>query len=186
MHIFRYLPQTALPHHLREAQALMDSLYNVLKTNPDADFKTLVDQYSDDKAESWISWLQTPQEFEEVAFSLKDGEYSQPFFTPKGLHIVKVTGRRELSPFEQIRDRLIRKLSHRPGADKGTEILVNKLKESYRYTPDKAAMEELLSQGKTSRTLFTLDGKNFTGKDFERFAAAHPMGGQRGSWMLLW
>ena len=41
MHIFRYLPQTALPHHLREAQALMDSLYNVLKTNPDADFKTL-------------------------------------------------------------------------------------------------------------------------------------------------
>lgn len=179
MHIFRYLPQTALPHHLREAQALMDSLYNVLKTNPDTDFKTLVDQYSDDKAESWISWLQTPQEFEEVAFSLKDGEYSQPFFTPKGLHIVKVTGRRELPPFEQIRDRLIRKLSHRPGADKGTEILVNKLKESYRYTPDKAAMEELLFQGKTSRTLFTLDGKNFTGKDFERFAAAHPMGTKR-------
>ena len=30
MRIFRYLPQTALPHHLWEAQILMDSLYSCL------------------------------------------------------------------------------------------------------------------------------------------------------------
>lgn len=40
-------------------------------------------------------------------------------------------------------------------------------------------MEELLASGRTSRTLFTLDGKSFTGKDFERFADAHPMGIKR-------
>ena len=76
MRIFRYLPQTALPHHLREAQNLMDSLYHVLEAHPDIDFKTLVNKYSDDKKEFWMGWLQTSQEFEEVAFSLKDGEYS--------------------------------------------------------------------------------------------------------------
>lgn len=106
-------------------------------------------------------------------------------FTPKGLHIVKVTGRRELPPFEQIRDRLIRKLSHRPGADKGTEILVNKLKESYRYTPDKAAMEELLSQGKTSRTLLRWTVKTLQGRTLSGLPLPIPWG-QRGSWMLLW
>lgn len=83
MRIFRYLPQTALPHHLREAQNLMDSLYHVLEAHPDIDFKTLVNKYSDDKKEFWMGWLQTSQEFEEVAFSLKDGEYSKPFLHPR-------------------------------------------------------------------------------------------------------
>ena len=35
--------------------------------------------------------------------------------------------------------------------------------------------------GRTSRTLFTLDGKSFTRKDFERFADARPMGIKRQS-----
>ncbi|EYA37327.1 PPIC-type PPIASE domain protein [Bacteroides fragilis str. 20793-3] len=179
MRIFRYLPQIALPHHLREAQILMDSLYHVLETHPDIDFRTLVNKYSDDKKEFWMGWLQTSQEFEEVAFSLKDGEYSKPFFTPKGIQIIKVTGRREIPPFEQIRGELIHKLSRRPGTDKEIELWVNKLKSTCQYTPDKAGMEELLALGRTSRTLFTLDGKSFTGKDFERFADAHPMGIKR-------
>lgn len=179
MRIFRYLPQTALPHHLREAQILMDSLYHVLETHPDIDFRTLVNKYSDDKKEFWMGWLQTSQEFEEVAFSLKDGEYSKPFFTPKGIQIIKVTGRREIPPFEQIRGELIHKLSRRPGTDKEIELWVNKLKSICQYTPDKAGMEELLASGRSSRTLFTLDGKSFTGKDFERFADAHPMGIKR-------
>ena len=118
MRIFRYLPQTALPHHLREAQNLMDSLYHVLEAHPGIDFKTLVNKYSDDKKEFWRGWLQTSQEFEEVAFSLKDGEYSKPFFTPKGIQIIKVTGRREIPPVEQIRGELIHKLSRRPCTDK--------------------------------------------------------------------
>ena len=179
MRIFRYLPQTALPHHLREAQNLMDSLYHVLEAHPGIDFKTLVNKHSDDKKEFWMGWLQTSQEFEEVAFSLKDGEYSKPFFTPKGIQIIKVTGRREIPPFEQIRGELIHKLSRRPGTDKEIELWVNKLKSICQYTPDKAGIKELLASGRTSRTLFTLDGKSFTGKDFERFADAHPMGIKR-------
>lgn len=81
MRIFRYLPQTALPHHLREAQILMDSLYHVLETHPDIDFRTLVNKYSDDKKEFWMGWLQTSQEFEEVAFSLKMESIQSRFYT---------------------------------------------------------------------------------------------------------
>lgn len=169
MRIFRYLPQTALPHHVHEAQNLMDSLYNLLETHRNIDFRTLVNKYSDDKKESWIGRFQTPKEFEEVAFSLKNGDCSKPFFTPDGIQIVMVTDRREIPPT----------LSHRPVTAKETKQLADKLKSSCQYTPDEAGMKELLVSGKTSHTLFTLNGKSFTGKEFEQFAEAHPMGIER-------
>ncbi len=37
----------------------------------------------------------------------------------------------------------------------------------------------VVAKGRTEQTFFTLDGKSFTGKDFERFADAHPMGIKR-------
>lgn len=53
---------------------------------------------------------------------------------------------------------------------------VEKLKKEYRYTPDKAGVDELTNSGHTSRTLFTLAGRSYTGTDFARFAAAYPAG----------
>lgn len=61
-------------------------------------------------------------------------------------------------------------------ADRGVEVQVEKLKKEYRYTPDKAGVDELTNSGHTSRTLFTLAGRSYTGTDFARFAAAYPAG----------
>ena len=177
-HIFKYLPQTVTAHALRKAEHEMDSIYTILKSGQ-TDFATCVSNYSDEKAPFWVSWLQMPTEFEEVAFNLQTGEMSQPFFTPQGIHIIKVLDRKEIRPFAEMKSEIIRRQARHHRTDKGTEALVERLKKEYQYTPDKSGMEELLLKGSTDKRLFVIDGKEYTGKMFAPFAAAHPQGVQR-------
>ena len=175
-HIFKYLPQNVSGDALRDAVARMDSIHEYLRKNPgDNAFNACVERFSDEKRSLWVSWLQMPVEFEDVAFELPVGGVSQPFFTPQGIHIVKVLERRELPPFEKVKDEIMARQS-RHEADRGVEVQVEKLKKEYRYTPDKAGVDELTNSGHTSRTLFTLAGRSYTGTDFARFAAAYPAG----------
>ncbi len=87
-----------------------------------------VRNFSDEKKSFWVSWLQMPVEFEDVVFALKQGEISRPFFTPQGIHIVKAIERKEILPFEKVKDEIMRRQSRRYGMDRGTEALVEKLK----------------------------------------------------------
>ena len=174
MHIFKYLPQTSPKSLVSETEARMDSLYQVLSANPDADFASYVSQFSDDKNPFWVGFLQTPEEFEDVVFSMKSGEISKPFFTPQGMHIVKVLDRKELAPFAEIKEEISRRLARKFGIDKGTEALVEKLKGEYNYQPNNEALQELQAKGETEKPLFTLDNHTYTGADFKRFAASYP------------
>ena len=174
MHIFKYLPQTSPKSLVSETEARMDSLYQVLSANPDADFASYVSQFSDDKNPFWVGFLQTPEEFEDVVFSMKSGEISKPFFTPQGMHIVKVLDRKELAPFAEIKEEISRRLARKFGIDKGTEALVEKLKGEYNYHPNNEALQELQAKGETEKPLFTLDNHTYTGADFKRFAASYP------------
>ena len=174
MHIFKYLPQTAPKSLVNETEVRMDSLYTVLAANPNADFATYVGQFSDDKNPFWVGFLQTPEEFENVVFSMKNGEISKPFFTPQGIHIVKVLDRKDLAPFEEIKEEISRRLTRKLGISKGTEALVEKLKKEYDYQPDNEAIQELQAKGETDKVLFTLDNHAYSGADFKRFAASYP------------
>lgn len=176
MQIYRRLPQNITSESLREIQRQMQAVYEMLKNNPAEDFETLVKNNSDDKEASWIGWLQMPAEFEEMVFSLEQGEISTPFLSPNGIHIVKVVDRKELPPFDEIREKLMRQLARRYRPNESVDISVRRLKEAYRYTPDEAGIEELLSKGATGRPLFTLNGKEYSGQQFKLFAEAHPMG----------
>lgn len=53
----------------------MDSLYKALTAPVPVRFSDCVAKYSDDKKPFWVGWLETPEEFEKVAFSLPKGEY---------------------------------------------------------------------------------------------------------------
>ncbi|MCD8183836.1 MAG: peptidyl-prolyl cis-trans isomerase [Bacteroides sp.] len=179
-HIFKYLPQNVSANTLHEVEARMNSIYEEFQNDrTGTTFNTYVKNFSDEKEPFWLSRLQMPVEFEEVVSGLPVGEVSRPFFTPQGLHIVKVLERKELPSFEEMKDEILRRQTRRHGMDKGTEAQVEALKKEYHYTPDNAGLNELISSGHTNRTLFSLDGKNYTGKDFARFAAAHPEGMRR-------
>lgn len=180
-HIFKYLPQNISSHILREMEFRMDSIYGALvKEGAGAlSFDTCVEQFSDEKKAFWVGWLQMPTEFEDIVFGLNAGEISRPFLTPQGIHIVKVLEQQEILPFEKMKDKIIHCQTYRHGMDKGTQFFVEKLKKEYHYMPDKTGIDELLVKGGTSRTLFTLDGKAYGGKEFAGFAAAYPAGTRR-------
>ncbi len=179
-HIYKSLPQNILGSKLHRTEVKMDSIYEVLmEGGGSANFDTFVGKFSDEKQTFWVGRLEMPTEFEDVVFSLQTGEISRPFFTPQGIHIVKVLERKETPPFEEMKDEIIRRQINRHNMDQGTESLVEKLKKEYHYSSDKAAVDELISNGQTSRILFTLANKAYTGKEFARFATAHPAGVRR-------
>jgi peptidyl-prolyl cis-trans isomerase D len=58
----------------------------------------------------WFSHGQMVQPFEEAANALKEGEVSQPVKSPFGVHLIKLTGRRE-KPFEEAKAELMAQIS---------------------------------------------------------------------------
>ena len=175
MQLFKSLPQTITARRLQEEQNRMDSLYRLIESQPDIDFISLVEKYSDDKRCQWIETLQTTSELEKVAFSLSKGEVSQPFFTPEGLHILKVIDKKEMPVYENVSGILAKRLNNLQVLNKGTEVVVERLKKEFQYTLNQLGIEELLGRGETTQTLFIIDGQEYTGTMFKRFAVSHPL-----------
>ena len=177
--IYKYLPQTITSRHLQEEQARMDSIYQVIQNQPGVDFARLVEMYSEDKRSMWLERLQTTSEFENVAFSLSTGEISHPFFTPEGLHIIKVIDRKENPSYGEVYEKLAERLIRKEGVDKATETIVERLKRDWQYAPNPSGMNELLTIGRTEQTLFTIDGQVYSGEMFKQFASSHPQAVKR-------
>lgn len=171
-HIFKYLPQNASPRMLHAAELRMDSLYEAVLHG--ASFEECVKRYSDEKRSFWVSRLQMPEEFEDTVFRMQPGQISRPFFTPQGIHIVKVLSREEIPPFPVMKNSLMQKQIGRNKVKEEMSSVVEKLKKEYSYTPDRAGMDDLRRNGHTDRTLFVLDEKPYTGADFAKFAMSHP------------
>ena len=104
---------------------------------------------------------------------------SQPFFTPEGIHILKVMDREETAVYENVSARLMERLRRKEILDKGTGAVLERLKKAWQYAPNQAAMEELLAKGRTEQTLFTIDGQAYTGTMFTHFASSHPQAVKR-------
>ena len=92
-----------------------DSVWRALQAG--ADFATLARKISDDRQSAShggeIGWLQPNQsfvEFEQAAYALKTGEMSRPILAPDGYHIIFMKERKQLEPFEVLKDDLVRSL----------------------------------------------------------------------------
>lgn len=99
-------------------EALADSVYYALKKG--ADFSTMATSKSDDKGSAmrggevgWISKGQTLPAFEEAVFSMKDGEISKPVLTEVGYHIIKVTGHKQLEPYDTLKSDIYKFIERR-------------------------------------------------------------------------
>ena len=172
-HIFKYLPQNVLRSELNRVELQMDSVYRALeKDTTAATFAACVRRLSDEKKSFWVERLQMPVEFEEVVFRLKPGEISKPFFTPQGIHIVKVLAREDLAPFDEMKpDIMAHQLQALGIRSKGVQAFIKNLKQKYHYTSNEKGISELFSKGSTKQVLFTIDRQEYTGEAFARFAA---------------
>ena len=130
-HILLMLAQDATKDAEAKAKERIDSIYGALKAG--ADFAEMARKFSDDKGSAqrggdigWIQPRQTVKEFEDVAYSLKPGEMSQPVKSPFGYHIILLQEKRDFYPYDSLRTDIYRFIDARGIRE---QIVDRKLKE---------------------------------------------------------
>lgn len=116
--IFIYLPQKSTKAQENAAKVRADSIYQALQQG--TAFDVLARKCSDEKASAvkggelpWIQKGQTLKEFEDVAFSLKEGEVSKPFLSPVGYHILLLKKKSNFFPYDSVRADILKFIDQR-------------------------------------------------------------------------
>lgn len=117
-HIFLRVRQDAKEEERMAIKERMDSVYQALLDG--ADFADMAKKLSEDKASAtkggvlpWIGPNQTLKEFEDTAYALTPGEFSQPFLSTVGYHIIKLMARKDLEPYEELKSKIAQYLESR-------------------------------------------------------------------------
>lgn len=172
--IFQPLAQMASSQVIEATKLRLDSIYGALQRNPKL-FGEMIKRFSAKKDTMWIASLDCPEIIERHAFGMNINEFSEPFYSPAGIHIIKVIGKRDIAPYEQVFPELIKQINNNKRSETSNGPTIERLKRELNYVPNNEAMSEVRRNGETVKTLFTLDGKAYTGQNFKRFAYAHPM-----------
>lgn len=181
-----------------KAKAKIDEAYKELQAGKP--WLDMVSKYSEDKTTvpaggelPAFGISKMVQEFEDVAFALEnEGDYSAPFATKYGFHIVKLLNRTDKAAAnrEELRKQLQKNVRYRLVGDS----FVQKVKKELGYTENTALLNKIQALEKASpkqtirftqldslpnETLFTLGGKNFTLADLNAFMKVRmPRGGE--------
>lgn len=149
------------------AEAKIQEIHQKLISG-EATFEELASKYSDDptsaKKGGELPWFGTGKmviEFEDAAFSLKNnGEYSKPFKTAFGWHIVKRLEYRPLASFESMEKEIKNKVSKDSRAEQTKKSFIEKLKKEYAYSIDEVEMNKLLEKADSN----AYEGKLYVNK----------------------
>lgn len=139
----------------------IDELHNKLKAGEK--FEDLARQFSDDKPSAekggqlqWFGSSRMPIEFEKAAFALgKNGDYSEPFTTNYGWHIVKRIDKKGLASFADMKGDLKQRIGKDSRTQAGRTSLIEKIKKENNFKENPAAKTEFLK---------VLDSTVFQGK----------------------
>jgi peptidyl-prolyl cis-trans isomerase SurA len=124
-HILVLVPQKATKEQQEAAKVRIDSIYDALKAG--ADFATLARKVSQCPSAAkggdlnWFARKQMVKEFEDAAFALQKGEMSKPVLSPFGWHIILLTDRKQVEPFEFHQSSIMRFLEQRGVRDHITD-----------------------------------------------------------------
>lgn len=125
---------------------------------------------------------QMPLEFQNTAFSLQqEDEYSDPFMTPYGWHIVKFIGKHDIESFEKMKGQIENRIKRDERVEIGKKALLNRLKKEnefiklynenlYSYFDDELLRGNWKEEIKNDAVLFTINGKPFKLLEFVAFA----------------
>lgn len=117
---------------------------------------------------------QMPKEFQDIAFGLVEkGEYSDPFTTPYGWHIVKLVDRHDIESFEKMKPQIANRIKRDERVEISKKALLVRLKSENNfkklYTDNlETAFDETLLQGKwinqssTDFELFSINNQVYT------------------------
>ncbi len=107
-HILKLFPQDRNEAGMAATKASIDSIYQLVKGG--ADFAEMAKKVSEDPGSARnggeLPWFGTGRmilDFENVSFSLKNGEISEPFATHYGYHIVQRLDHKGVAPYEEMK-----------------------------------------------------------------------------------
>lgn len=121
-----------------KAEKKINEIYEKVKAGED--FSGLAKTYSDDRGSAknggdlgWFGAGRMVPSFEEVAFGIKNnGEYSEPFLTQFGWHIIKREDKRDLGTYEEEYESLSKKVQQDSRSLGSEHSLVQKLMVEYK------------------------------------------------------
>ena len=155
---------------ISEPEKRINELYKRIKQGEN--FESLAKQFSDDKSSAsnggklstFSSGQLSAPEFEKVAFAMTEPEeYSKPFQTEYGWHIVKLIDKKERLPFDEVKFDIENKIQRDSRSSLINTSLANDLRANYdiQVNPNaKGYFESILNADFFNRT-WTLP-KNFT------------------------
>jgi len=160
-----------------QAEDIINEIYTKLKEG--ADFAELAAQYSDDPSTAEkggdLGTSRLLPEMERQKLSLTEGEFSEPFKTPYGWHILKVSEIEKRPEFEVAKASLQQRISRDSRAQLGRDALLNRIKKENSYEENAAnfsTFQETVDAsfargiwkpdstqlGRYDKTLFTIKG----------------------------
>lgn len=189
-HIFLISNEKTEAEKAVDAEQRIHEIYTRLQNGES--FDQLARQFSDDKNTSEKGGQLPPfginamlPEFEEASFELKNpGDYSAPFKTNIGWHIVSLVERIPVPPYVDVARELEQKISRDSRSAKSREVFLAKLKKEYTFTEYPKRLEEMykvvdesLLDGKwdvkraekLTKPIFKLDGKEYTQQGFAAY-----------------
>ena len=194
-HIMVKFPKDAGDKEKANLKTKIDEIYNKLKAGDK--FEDLARQFSDDKASGekggqlqWFGSSRMPIEFEKAAFALKaNGDFSEPFTTNYGWHIVKRIDKKDIASFEDMKGDLKQRIGKDSRTQAGRSSLIEKIKKENNYKENVIAKKDFLKvldstvyQGKWdaskanklgNKELFNLGSKKYTQDDFAKYIETH-------------
>lgn len=180
----------------KAAEAQVQKIYTELAGG--AKFEELVAKYSEDNASKpkdgnlgWFGINRYDQEFENQAFALaKDGDYSKPFKTNVGWHILKRVNALVNPTYEQVKGELTNRVKKNPRYEQVLKGLIERIKRDNNFQLDATARESFVKTlnddffnapwkaGQVQdpdRMLFKVGDRTVTLKEFALFCESNPM-----------
>lgn len=150
------------------------------KIEKGASFESIAKEISDDKGSASnggrlnkFSTGTMVAPFENAVLSLKEiGNYSKPFKTKYGWHIVKLLKKHPIGTFEDMEVSLTKKIMSSSRGNLSKKAVINRLKKEYKIVTDENVLNSIFDSQKTSDSnniLATINEKNIFVKDFKNY-----------------
>lgn len=189
-HIMLQTGPSATEEVLKDAKTKADEAYAKLQSG--TAFETVANEYSQDQSSkqnggvmNWFSSFSNfPDEFKAVAFSLNKGEYSKPFKTDYGYHILKLIDKRPIAELKEVEESIKTKIGRDSRAESSKLVVAQRIKKESKYVEYAANLKEFTAmvdstflkaawspdeQKLTNKPVMSINGKVYTVKEFAEY-----------------
>ena len=133
-----------------DAKVRIDKLYSDLKSGKA--FEELATRYTEDQnSQSKAGYLgffgigRYEEGFEDAAFALaKDGDYTQPYESSLGWHIIRRISKKDIEPYDVIKSRLKARIQRDSRYELAREAMVERIKKEAKFTEGVATRDKFI------------------------------------------